>query len=82
MEKPVPISRWLRDWLLRIYCELLVLLALYVFSIGPMYWSIYEAYQLDGSPFLAKMYFPVVWVCENNEYVYEWVEWYVGLWIL
>jgi hypothetical protein len=71
-----------RDWLLRLYCQALILFALYVFSIGPMYWEIYEAYELDGSPVVAAAYYPVVWTCERNEYVSDWVDWYVGLWIL
>ena len=81
MEAPPTQFQLVRDWLLRLYCKLLILFAIYVFSIGPMYWEIYEAYELDGSPFVAAVYYPVVWACEHNRYVADWVDWYVGLWI-
>jgi len=82
MEEAPSRLRRFRDWLLRLYCKLLILFALYLFSIGPMYWKIYEAYELEGSPFVAALYYPVVWACERNPYISDWVDWYVGLWIL
>jgi hypothetical protein len=60
---------------------LLILFALYVASIGPMYWACFEAYNMDGSSFVAQLYFPVALACEVSPAISEWVNWYVGLWI-
>ena len=67
-------------FLIRLYCYLLVLLVAYVFSAGPMYWTVYEAYHLDGDPFIARLYLPLVWASEY-EPIGDFMRWYVGLWI-
>ena len=82
MSEPVSILVRLRDWLLRLYCRLLLLLALYVFSIGPMYWVCYEAFYLNGSTYIAQLYWPVAVACQENEQVANWVNWYVEIWIM
>ena len=79
--EPVSILARLRDWLLRLYCRLLLLLALYIFSIGPMYWVCYEAH-LPGYPNnVTRFYGPIVDACRENEQVADWVDWYVELWM-
>jgi hypothetical protein len=61
---------------------LLIGFALYVLSAGPFYWKIYEAYRLDGSPYLASLYLPLVVLSEVSDTFGQWMDWYVGLWVL
>ncbi len=80
--KPMTVeeSHPLLNQLLRIYCRVLIVLMLYVLSTGPMYWLIYEAYNMGGSSFLSKLYFPIAVACENDA-ICRWFDWYVGLWV-
>lgn len=70
-----------RDFLLRIYCRVMIVLILYVLSTGPMYWAIYEAFNTNGSSFLAKLYFPLVLACQYSDPICTWFDWYLGLWV-
>lgn len=78
---PTPRQPSLRDRLLRMYCWTVVLLALYVLSTGPMYWRIFGAYRLDESDFLQRLYLPLVLLCEQSQFISDWFDWYIGLWI-
>lgn len=53
---------------------------LYVLSIGPMYWTIYRAYRLEGSPLIRVLYYPLVRASEFD-YVSNFFDWYIGFWI-
>ena len=79
-ETSPPPAHPFRDLALRVYCYLVVLGVLYVLSAGPMYWTAYEAYHADGSPFIAQLYYPLVKASEI-EPIGRVVNWYVGLWI-
>ena len=70
-----------RDLLVRIYCRVLIVMMLYILSTGPMYWILYEAFRANGSTFLAKLYLPIVAVCQHNDTICGWFDWYVGLWV-
>ncbi|QDT65301.1 hypothetical protein [Calycomorphotria hydatis] len=48
---------------------------------GPFYWSVYEAYYMDGDPLTASYFYPLALACEY-EPVAKAVDWYVGLWVL
>lgn len=61
---------------------LLLGFALYVLSTGPFYWKIYAAYRLDGSPYLASLYLPLVLLSEASDMFARWMDWYIGLWVL
>lgn len=52
----------------------------YVLSVGPMYWKICEAYELDGSQFVYYFYYPLVWAA-GFDYVSNFFDWYISLWI-
>ena len=54
---------------------------LYILSTGLMYWYCFSAYYLNGSEYLTKLYFPIVWACEID-IVNDFFNWYIGLWIL
>ena len=56
------------------------LLILYVLSIGPMYWIIYEAYNLEGSTFAYWFYYPLVKASEIP-FVARFLDWYLSFWI-
>ena len=66
----------------RIAIQLACLFAVYVLSTGPMYWRIFEAYYLNGSPFIAQLYYPLVIACEMSDTVNGFFNWYIGLWVL
>lgn len=71
--------RWLPIYLLiagTLYMAIIFLLA------GPMYWTIYEAYQFsDGNLFVRAYFAPLVIACERSEAFNSLVDWYVGLWV-
>ena len=69
-----------RGW--RIYNRIAFTLLIYVLSTGPMYWPIYEAYNIGGRSIdrlVYILYYPIVLLCEN-EWIAGWFEWYVGMW--
>jgi len=61
---------------------LAIAFGLYVSSTGPMYWLIYEAYFLNASPLLAILYLPLVWLSGHCDLCAQWLDWYIGLWVL
>lgn len=73
-------SRWRA--VRRILLQLVLVLVVYVLSVGPMYWKIYEAYYLNGSPFIAQFYLPLILLYEHSEIARAVLNWYIGLWIL
>ncbi len=69
-----------RGW--KIYNIIAFVLLVYVLSTGPMYWPIYEAYNVGGRSIdrlIYAIYYPIVLLCEND-WIAGWFEWYVGLW--
>lgn len=64
----------------RIGIRLLVFLLLYVLSIGPMYWSWYEARFVGGNYWVAALYEPLS-QASRIEPVGEFLDWYIELWI-
>ena len=82
MMTPIPISFRIQRFLRRLAIQLPIILVLYVLSIGPMYWYWFEAYHLGGSTFIAKLYLPLLIVCKKVDFISDWVNWYIGLWIL
>ncbi|MGC1276334.1 MAG: hypothetical protein WBC44_21740 [Planctomycetaceae bacterium] len=73
--EPVRFLMWLPAYVL-------VAFTLYVLSAGPMYWLIYSAYFLDPNPLLAILYLPLVWLSGQSDLCAQWLDWYVGLWVL
>lgn len=68
-----------------VYISLLQLgfvFALYVFSAGPLYWWIFEAYTFGENPLLQRMYRPLIWLAERSSWFSDFLDWWVGLWIL
>jgi len=73
--------RWIRDFLLRVYCRLLIMCTLYVLSIGPMFWYWYDARHMgQGSRAVVYFYGPLAVACENFKPLDDWVAWYINLW--
>lgn len=56
------------------------LFILYVLSIGPMYWVIYEAYNLQGSRLVKYLYYPLV-LASEIPYVAKFLDWYLSFWV-
>lgn len=67
-----------------------VLLALYVLSIGPMYWVWYEAVFVNGSRWIAAFYQPLRLIASLpivgrliEDYIYMWIvllDWFERWW--
>lgn len=55
---------------------------LYTLSIGPMFWTWYEANYLDGPKWIAAFYFPLLVACDVIGPFGDFVNWYINLWIL
>lgn len=71
----------LKRFLTRLAWQMPYVFLFYILSAGPMYWRIYQAYHLaDGSPLIKVLYFPLVKACEID-FVANWFNWYIGLWI-
>ncbi len=70
---------WSREIRKRLMATMIVL-AVYVLSIGPMFWSWYESKYLGGSPLVAAIYEPLLWTTEYplirhilNAYIDWWI---------
>ncbi|MBT5018677.1 hypothetical protein N9153_00910 [Planctomicrobium sp.] len=62
--------------------QMIILVGIYIFSVGPMYWRWLEAKQVDGSYVFAVMYEPL-WILAGIFPPFgEWLNWYVRLWII
>lgn len=71
----------LREWVLRVIERSFLLLAVYVLSIGPMYWHWYGARFAGGSILLAAFYEPLIFIAQLFPAFGRWMDWYVSLWI-
>lgn len=58
-----------------------LLLVVYVYSIGPMFWLWYEAENMGGSPFLRAFYSPLRLLCGTSQHFEEFLNRYIGWWI-
>lgn len=65
---------------LRILIRLAMVLTLYVFSIGPMFWQWYEAENFGTSPLLRVFYAPLRLAC-SIPIVEDWLNRYINWWI-
>ncbi len=68
-------------FVLRLAIQLPVFLAVYVLSIGPMFWYWYESRHVGGSKFLFVLYYPLTKWC-TNETVRHFINRYIDWWIL
>jgi hypothetical protein len=65
----------------RMLIRLSVLLALYVLSIGPLYWKWYGAKVGLGSPLFLLLYRPLELFARWFAPLGHFLNWYIGLWI-
>ena len=65
---------------LRILIQTVLVLSLYVFSIGPMFWKWYEAEYFGTSPLLRVFYAPLRLAC-GIPVVEDWLNRYINWWI-
>jgi hypothetical protein len=56
--------------------------AIYVFSAGPMYWLVFEAYAFGTYPLVQRLYRPLVWLAEHSTWFCDFLDWWIGLWVL
>lgn len=54
----------------------------YTLSIGPMFWTWYEACYLNGPAWVVVFYYPLLYVCDRFEPYGRLVNWYIHWWIL
>jgi hypothetical protein len=82
-EPPTEWSPW-KHLLYKFVLPMVAALALYVLSIGPMFWVWYASFNdlhLDSTPWPTIFYLPLLFACEN-EVIRNVVNWYINLWIL
>jgi len=79
-DSPAESFDW-REWFRGFVQRVFVMLAIYVLSIGPLYWQWYGARFAGESPWLAAFYEPLVIVAQLIPPFGRWMDWYVGLWI-
>lgn len=82
MVQSTPFSVRVRRYLGRLAIQLPVFLALYVLSIGPMFWYWFGAFYADGPKFLFVLYYPLLLLCDKNEHVRDYINSYINWWIL
>ena len=78
---PVRFKRYLRDLAFRMVIYLLFYLLISIATIGPCFWSWHEAMYAGGQSWIAKIYAPLVWLCDACEPVGWLVNEYVDWWI-
>ena len=71
---------WLA-WLSGFVQRTFIMLAIYVLSIGPLYWQWYGGRFAGGSAWLAAFYEPLRIASERIPPFGNWMNWYVNLWI-
>ena len=71
----------LSDYFIASAEQMVILIGLYLFSIGPMYWIWLEAKYVDGNYYVAALYEPLWRLCGVFPFLGDWVNWYVRLWI-
>lgn len=64
----------------RIYNRLLIVLVLYVLSIGPSFWLWMDSMYMEGPPAFAAFYYPLLLLCDWIPPFGELVNWYIRLW--
>ncbi len=80
---PAPPDKWRR--IESVYVSLLQMgfvFAVYVFSAGPMYWTVYESYTFGTYTLVQKLYRPLVLLAETFPWFSDFLDWWVALWIL
>jgi hypothetical protein len=70
-----------RDSLVDFLSRLVIALAIYIGSIGPMYWPWHQAKFLNGYWIIAALYEPLYLVAGWIPPFGRWLNWYVLLWI-
>jgi hypothetical protein len=80
VEQPDLAVRLLR-YLLRLLIQLPLFIAIYVLSIGPLFWYWYESAYVGGSKLWFVIYYPLMVACENETIRY-FVNRYIDWWIL
>lgn len=58
-----------------------ITLVVYVLSLGPMYWTWFDAKYNEGSPWIAVIYEPLYIVSEWCPPLARLIDWYLRLWI-
>ena len=79
-EQSEPNGLTLVDFAAGVYNRGLILLTLYVLSIGPSFWLWVDSMYLEGPPAIATFYFPLLLLCEWIPLFGDLVNWYIQLW--
>lgn len=77
--RPIPPGRW--EHVEAVIEQLLILFALYVLSIGPMYWRWFSAKYVNGPALLAAFYEPLWILAGWCPPLGAWINWYVRFWV-
>ena len=64
-----------------VYNRVVIMMVLYVLSIGPMYWQWVESMYLQGNPAVARFYYPLLVLCKLIPPLGHLVNWYLSFWV-
>ncbi|MDX1966373.1 MAG: hypothetical protein SFV23_04295 [Planctomycetaceae bacterium] len=82
MSTAEPASRTWKEWWRRSITAGVWLGIVYTLSIGPMFWTWFEALHFENNPVVLGFYMPLVLACDFCPPFGWLVNWYVNLWIL
>jgi len=76
-----PKKRWS---LIKVMMTVVIVLVLYVLSIGPAAWIQYNSvptrFETIYSKTIVFVYTPVIWLSHQSEFLWNLYRWYLGLW--
>jgi hypothetical protein len=76
-DNPFCRTKLIAGWTMAI---ILVVPILYVLSIGPV-WAIDRWNHTQSSPpWIGIVYWPLIWLANESDFAYQWLEWYLRLW--
>mgnify|MGYP006969436393 CR=1 FL=1 len=78
---PQPKPFRFRRWLMRVGIRVMILLLIYVLSIGPMYWQWVEAMMTGENEALLVFYLPLMLAAEKIPPFRDVLHKYVDLWV-
>lgn len=80
-QQPTLKERSRRRYIIVSLIQLMILLSLYVLSIGPLFWQWFASYHDMSNPFFAAFYMPLLLACDYIPPLSDGVNWYINLWI-
>jgi len=79
--KPSPRGLTPLEFAASVYNRVVILMLIYVLSIGPMYWEWVDSMYLQGHPAVARFYYPLLILCDLIPPLGDLINWYLSFWV-